>query len=110
MATGPGPSGRGGVMSKVDGFKRGTNYNHKIGTGAAYGADVRALGALAAQGERCAKGEHDETVAEPNRVTWLAFGRRVEPGTRYCRFCSVILGRVSCGSCTSGLRCGLLAG
>jgi hypothetical protein len=45
------------------------------------------------QAAKCAAGEHDETVAEDGRVTRLAFGRSVEPGTRYCRYCSQVLPR-----------------
>jgi len=71
-----------------DGFKRGTNYNHRMGSRPDPGAELLAV---ANRQARCARGEHDETVAEKGRVTWLAFGRRVEPGTRYCRYCSVIL-------------------
>lgn len=51
----------------------------------------RTLLGAANQRARCERGEHDATVAEKGRVTYLAHGKRVEPGTRYCRFCSVIL-------------------
>jgi hypothetical protein len=55
-------------------------------------ADASAVVTAAqAQAARCERGEHDEAVAEKGRVTWLAFGRRVEPGTRYCRYCSAVL-------------------
>lgn len=47
--------------------------------------------AAAAQAVRCAAGEHDEAVAKRNHVTYLGMGVRVEPGTRYCRFCRTIL-------------------
>jgi hypothetical protein len=50
------------------------------------------LAAAATLAARCANGDHNETVAQSGRVTYLAFGKRVEPGTRYCRYCSVILG------------------
>ncbi len=49
------------------------------------------LAAAAAIAARCAAGEHDETVAEPRRVTYLGMGVRVEPGTRYCCRCKKIL-------------------
>jgi len=61
-----------------------------------HGHTTRATAAAAttaaqSQAAGCARSEHDEAVAEKGRVTYLAFGRRVEPGTRYCRYCSVIL-------------------
>lgn len=75
-------------MSKADGFKRGTNYNQKIGRWQA--GPAAELLAAASQQARCQRGEHDETEAQPRRVTYVA-GRQVPPGTRYCRYCSTIL-------------------
>lgn len=49
------------------------------------------LAAAAEQDAKCARGEHLEAVAEPRRVTYIGFGVRVEPGTRYCRRCKKIL-------------------
>ncbi len=54
-------------------------------------AAAAVIAAAEDQAARCARGEHDEAVAEKGRVTYLAYGKRIEPGTRYCRFCSVIL-------------------
>lgn len=73
-----------------DGFKRGTNYNYRSRM-ANRGLVQAAMLATANQAARCARGEHDETVADPKQVTYLAFGKRIEPGTRYCSYCSVIL-------------------
>jgi hypothetical protein len=50
------------------------------------------LAAAALLAARCAEGDHSETVAEERRVTYLGMGVRVEPGTRYCRYCKTILG------------------
>lgn len=77
-------------MSREDGFKRGTNYCHKQKMAGAAGAEAILL-AAASQGARCARGEHDEATAQPNHVTSLGVGVRVEPGTRYCRYCKTIL-------------------
>jgi len=55
------------------------------------GAAATVIAVAQDQADRCACGEHDEAVAEKGHVTWLAFGKRVEPGTRYCRYCSAIL-------------------
>jgi hypothetical protein len=50
------------------------------------------LATAAAQDARCAQGQHDETTAREGYVTHIGLGRRVEPGTRYCRYCKAILG------------------
>jgi hypothetical protein len=44
----------------------------------------------AARQARCAEGEHDVRVAQQGYATYIC-GRRVQPGTRYCHFCAVIL-------------------
>ena len=78
----------------TDGFKRGTNYNHRMNR-ADYDprAELAAAYSLVAdKNAKCAAGKHDERVAEPGYATYMAFGRRIEPGTRYCRWCSAILG------------------
>jgi hypothetical protein len=49
------------------------------------------IAAAAAQSARCERGEHDEAAAEKGRVTYLGHGKRIEPGTRYCWRCQVIL-------------------
>lgn len=49
------------------------------------------LAAAAAIRERCEQGEHTPVVAEARRVTYIGYGRRVEPGTRYCCYCKTIL-------------------
>ena len=76
-----------------DGFKRGSNYNHRM-VHADYDPQAELAAALTTQvtqDAKCAAGEHAERVAAPGRVTYMAFGKRVEPGTRYCRWCSRIL-------------------
>jgi hypothetical protein len=71
-----------------DGFKRGTNYNHRM---AHANYDPRAeIAAGIALGAACARGEHEEATAEPKRVTY-AGGRRLAVGTRYCCRCGTIL-------------------
>ena len=77
-------------MSTGDGFKRGTNYCHKQKMAGAADAEAILL-AAASQAVLCARGEHDEATAQPNHVTHLGMGVRVEPGTRYCRYCKTIL-------------------
>ena len=49
------------------------------------------IAAAAAQSALCAQGQHDEAVAEKGRVTYLGYGERIEPGTRYCWRCQAIL-------------------
>jgi len=71
-----------------DGFKRGTNYIQRSLPRPDPAAE---LFAVANQQARCARGEHDEAVAKKGYVTYLGYGKRIEPGTRYCRFCKVIL-------------------
>jgi hypothetical protein len=70
-------------------MKRGTNYNHRMGS--RLDPDAGLLATAAAQSERCERGEHDEAIAEKGRVTYLGRGRRIKPGTRYCQRCSAIL-------------------
>jgi hypothetical protein len=70
-----------------DGFKRGTNYCHRM-RGQENPAAV--LAAAACQTAACARGEHDETAARAGYTTYVA-GRQVEPGTRYCRYCFIVL-------------------
>jgi len=55
-------------------------------------AAAAAITAAQVQAVRCARGEHDETVAKQGYVTYVR-GSQVQPGTRYCRFCSAILRR-----------------
>jgi hypothetical protein len=74
-----------------DGIRRGTNYIHRAKLAAMRDMVPRQLAFAAAVHARCASGDHDATVAEKGRVTYLAYGKRVEPGTRYCRYCSTIL-------------------
>jgi hypothetical protein len=50
------------------------------------------LAAAAAQHARCAEGQHAVTTARQGYVTHIGFGRRVEPGTRYCCYCKTVLG------------------
>ena len=72
-----------------DGFRRGTNWCYRSRM-ANY--DPRAEMALGiALGNACARGEHDETVAEKTQVTHLPGIGRVEPGTRYCARCGKVL-------------------
>lgn len=77
-------------MSERDGFRRGTNYNWKIGRPDPRAELAAALTMTADRSAKCAQGEHDEAVAEPRRVTYIQ-GRRVATGTRYCRWCSLII-------------------
>ena len=72
-------------------YKRWTNYNHRMAGGYDPAAELAtALSRRATQQARCTDGEHDVRVAKPGYVTYVR-GRQVEPGTRYCCFCSVIL-------------------
>jgi hypothetical protein len=79
----------------ADGFKRGTNIHQR--TRMARVADFQAAEldvAISLHGTRdakCAAGDHAVRVADPKQVTYLAYGKRVEPGTRYCGWCSAIL-------------------
>ena len=73
-----------------DGVRRGTNYIHRAKLAAMRDAVPRQIVAAAAQQARCAAGAHDVTVARPRYVTYVR-GRKVEPGTQYCRYCSTIL-------------------
>jgi hypothetical protein len=73
----------------TEGFSRGTNYCHRSRT-ARYDP-AAAVPVAASQRARCERGEHDEAVAGEGRVTYLAHGQRVQPGTRYCRYCSAVL-------------------
>ena len=77
------------VSGYKDGFKRGTNYNRRVG--ARLDPAGALIAAAAAQSARCEDGEHDEAIAEKGRVTYLGYGQRIEPGTRYCRRCQEIL-------------------
>lgn len=79
-------------MSRDHDFKRGTNYCHRQRMAGAAGAEAILLVA-ASQATRCARGEHDEATAQPNHVTSLGMGVRVQPGTVYCRYCKTILER-----------------
>jgi hypothetical protein len=49
------------------------------------------IAAAAAQDARCSTGEHAETTAKKGYATYVG-GRQVQPGTRYCRRCKLILG------------------
>jgi len=72
-------------MSRADGFKAGTTYNRTM----SQQPDARAVIAAAhALDAACRRGEHAEATAQRGR---LGFGVHVEPGTRYCRRCSMIL-------------------
>ena len=56
----------------------------------------RALLGVANQRARCERGEHDATEARKGYATYVGppgRKRQLEPGTRYCRFCSAILPR-----------------
>ena len=53
--------------------------------------DQAGVDALAAQRARCSQGEHDETVAKDGYATYVG-GRRVAPGTPYCRCCGAQTG------------------
>jgi hypothetical protein len=77
------------VTGYKDGFKRGTNYCHRARM-TAYNP-LGALGVAETQAALCARRAHDVVIAERTQVTYLAFGRRVEPGTWYCRYCSAVL-------------------
>ena len=78
-----------------DGFKRGTNMHQRtrMARVAAYQAaemDV-AISLHGTRDARCAAGDHAVRIADPGQVTYLAYGKRIEPGTRYCGWCSTIL-------------------
>jgi hypothetical protein len=81
-------------VTREDGFKPGTNYNRPMRPQVEPQAELRLGLALAAE---CGEGRHNEAVAEPGRVTYAAYGRRVEPGTWYCRRCGRILDPPSAG-------------
>lgn len=78
-----------------DGFRRGTNYLHRGKVEQAAIARLQNPHAevlqATSQRARCERGEHAEAVAEWGQVTYLAFGKRVEAGTSYCRCCSAVL-------------------
>jgi hypothetical protein len=77
-----------------DGFKRGTNYLHRERMARAASQPAEIDVAISLHGTRdakCAAGDHAARIADPAQVTYLAYGKRVEPGTRYCGWCSAIL-------------------
>lgn len=72
-----------------DGFRRGTNYCYRSRMANYDPAAELALGA--ALGRKCEAGEHDEVVAEKNRVTYLPGRGQVPPGTHYCQRCGALI-------------------
>lgn len=74
----------------ADGYKRGTNYNHKMAP-APVGIPRSVSDVLAARADSCADGEHRIREAD-DRVHYAPFGRRREPGERWCEWCQVIFG------------------
>jgi hypothetical protein len=56
----------------------------------------------AADRARCDAGGHAESVAGPDVPIYLGNGARLEPGTRFCRYCSAILERPQTGQESSG--------
>ena len=79
------------MATDSDGIKRGTNYIHRAKLAAMKDMIPRQLAFAATVHARCASGEHEAPVAKKGRVTYLAYGVRAEPGTRYCMYCSTIL-------------------
>jgi len=77
------------TSNRILGYKPGTNIHYRPGPSPAerYSAMIAAA---AGQDAACAEGRHDETVAKPRYVTYVA-GQQVPPGTRYCRRCRQIL-------------------
>ena len=75
-----------------DGFKPGTNYNHRMKGRADPG---RMVAAALAQDEACALGHHDEAVARPGYVTRIR-GEVLKPGTAYCLRCGALGGVAGC--------------
>jgi len=74
----------------ADGFKRGTNYCHRM---AMANCDSRAeLAAALTQDGKCAAGEHDERVVPPRYSVWSWRDKRHrETGERYCARCGLTI-------------------
>jgi hypothetical protein len=82
------------VSGYKDGFKRGTNYCHRMAHSSGVDALPLALLHFANQQARCERGEHSERVAKKGYTTYVGLPnqkRQVPPGTRYCHFCQAII-------------------
>lgn len=53
-------------------------------------AGLEGIVALEEHKAACRRGDHTEAVAKEGRVTYLG-GTRIEPGTRYCLYCTKLL-------------------